>query len=77
MAQVNREIENESPVCWGAEQIAEEIGLSERQAFHRLQKGQIVHRMPDGKFAFGHGSKCTQIGGSPPDWIARVLAKEL
>jgi hypothetical protein len=24
-----------------------------------------------------HGQKCTQVGGSPPDWIARVLAKEL
>jgi hypothetical protein len=24
-----------------------------------------------------YGQKCTQIGGSPPEWIARVLAKEL
>src|SRR5262249_42814568 len=24
-----------------------------------------------------HGQKCTQIGGSPPDHIARILAREL
>jgi len=24
-----------------------------------------------------HGQKVTQVGGSPPEWIARVLAKEL
>jgi hypothetical protein len=34
--------ETESPVCWGAGQIGQAIGLTERQAFHLLKLGRIV-----------------------------------
>jgi len=60
---VNPQTENESPVCWGADQIAKAIGLSERQAFHRLQKGQIVSaRKIGGKWVAGRDALRREFG---------------
>jgi len=46
---------------------------------HQSEDGQYSWAIVDNMVCVRtqHGQKCTQIGGSPPDWIARVLAKEL
>jgi hypothetical protein len=41
--------QTESPVCWGADQIGQAIGLTQRQAFLLLQQGKIVSARKIGK----------------------------
>ena len=35
---------SDTDILWGAAAIGEELGLSERQAYHRLERGQIPAR---------------------------------
>jgi hypothetical protein len=47
------------------------------QTEHGNYSWAIVENMVCVRTQFGHGQKCTQIGGSPPHNIARILAREL
>ena len=60
---VKPQTENESPVCWGAEQIARAIGLTPPQAFHRLRQGQIVSaKKLGGKWFAGRAALRREFG---------------
>jgi hypothetical protein len=43
---------NDEPLdlIWGADAIAKHLGLSRRQAFHMLEKGQLPARKAGGKW---------------------------
>jgi hypothetical protein len=60
---VNPQTMNESPVCWGAGQIAKAIGLTERSTYHRLQRGQIVcAKKIGGKWMAGRAALHREFG---------------
>lgn len=54
---------NESPVCWGAQEIGRVIGRDERQTFHLLQIGEIkCARRVGGRWCAGREALLREFG---------------